>query len=320
MKKFMNLLKIESGLRLMNNFRIGLHSAILPDMNFEQVIDTLSQLGYQSVELCAWPQGKSERRYAGISHIDVDNLDSAYINHIKTYASTKSVDLACLGYYPNPLDPDQEKSQAYIKHIKKVIYFAHLLGVNRISTFIGKDKNKTIEENIESFKKVWPDIIDYAASLKVYVGIENCPMYFTKDEWPGGNNLASSPKIWREMFKIIPSKYFGLAYDPSHLNFQFMDYIKPLYEFKDRLIHIHLKDTKTDMNKFNDFGIFAPPLSYMDPKIPGKGSIDWKKFMQALKDIHYQHGIVIEIEDKDYEKSFKDVLTALKLSLKHIKQ
>ncbi len=301
----------------MSNLKIGLHSAILPDQSFEEVIDLISEMGYKSLEVCAWPQGKSERRYAGVSHVDVDNHDPKYIKHILETAKAKNIDLAVLGYYPNPLDPDKEKSDLYINHIKKVIYFSHLLGINRVSTFIGKDKSKTIEENIELFKNVWPDIIKYAESLEVYVGIENCPMYFTKDEWPGGVNLASSPAIWRQMFEIIPSKYFGLAYDPSHLSFQGMDYIKPLYEFKDRMIHIHLKDTKVDQDRLDEVGIFAYPLQYMDPKIPGKGDIDWEKFLNAVKDTNYKHHIVIEVEDKDYEDSFESVKKALELSLDH---
>lgn len=302
----------------MNKFKIGLHSAILPDQTFEEVIDICHQKGYQSVELCVWPKEKANRKYAGVSHLDVDDTSDEYISHIKAYAKSKDVEIVALGYYPNPLDPDFDKASTYINHIKKVIYFSHLLGVNRISTFIGKDKHKNVDENFNKFLKVWPDIINYAEKLNVYVGIENCPMYFTKDEWPGGNNLASSPVIWKKMFELIPSKYFGLSYDPSHLNFQFMDYIKPLYEFKDRLIHIHLKDTLVDQDKLDQVGIFAPPLDYMDPKIPGRGSIDWKKFMSVLDDIDYKHGIVIELEDKAFEDSFESVIHAIELSINHI--
>jgi sugar phosphate isomerase/epimerase len=271
-----------------------------------------------SVELCAWPKEKANRKYAGVSHLDVDNTSDAYLNHIKSYAKSKDVEIVAIGYYPNPLDPNKENAKKYIDHIKKVVFFSHKLGINKVSTFIGKDKNKTVDENFKLFMDVWPDIIAYAESLKVYVGIENCPMYFTTDEWPGGNNLASSPVIWEKMFELIPSKYFGLSYDPSHLNFQFMDYIKPLYDFKDRLVHIHLKDTLVDMDKLNQVGIFTPPLDYMDPKIPGRGSIDWSKFLNALKDINYNQGIVIEIEDRAFEDSFESVIKSIELSIGHI--
>ncbi len=302
----------------MRKFKIGLHSAILPNQTFEEVIDICHDKGYQSVELCVWPQGQSERRYAGVSHLDVENHDPAYINHVLDYAKQKDVEIVALGYYPNPLDPDQEKSEVAINHIKKVITFAHILGVNRVSTFIGKDKSKTVEENLKLFENVWPAIIAHAESLNVWVGIENCPMYFTTDEWPGGVNLASSPKIWKAMFDAIPSPYFGLSYDPSHLNFQGMDYIKPLHEFKDRIHHIHIKDTLVDLEQLDNVGIFAYPLEYMTPKIPGKGSIDWKSFLKNVASSGYDEGMVIEIEDKDYEGSFDDVLTALDLSIHHI--
>lgn len=303
----------------MNKFKIGLHSAILEHQDYDEVLDTCSSIGYQSLEVCAWPKGKGTRRYAGVSHVNVDNLDPTYIESIKNKAKQKNIDLAVLGYYPNPLDPNISDRNTYITHIKKVIKFSHLLGINRISTFIGKDKNLSIDANLELFKNVWPDIIAYAESYQVYVGIENCPMYFTKDEWPGGLNLASSPYIWRKMFELIPSKYFGLSYDPSHLSFQGMDYIKPLYEFKDRLIHIHLKDTYVDHQKLDEFGIFSYPLQYMTPKIPGHGDINWKSFIEALYNIKYQHHIVIEIEDKAFESSHDDVIQALDLSINHIK-
>lgn len=303
----------------MNKFKIGLHSAILEHQNYDEVLDTCSSIGYQSLEVCAWPEGKGTRRYAGVSHINVDNLDPEYIKSIKEKAKQKNIELAVLGYYPNPLDPNISDRNTYIKHIKKVIKFSHLLGINRISTFIGKNKNLSIEDNFDLFKEVWPEIIAYAESYQVYVGIENCPMYFTQDEWPGGLNLASAPYIWRKMFEIIPSKYFGLSYDPSHLSFQGMDYIKPLHEFKDRLIHIHLKDTRVYQEKLDEFGIFAHPLQYMTPKIPGHGDIEWNAFIKALYDIKYPHHIVIEIEDKAFESSQEDILESLKQSLNHIK-
>lgn len=318
MKKSMNLRKLESGLKSMSELKIGLHSAILPKQSYEEVIDICHQKGYRSLEVCVWPQGKSERRYAGVSHLDVDNHDPAYIKHILNYAKANDVELVALGYYPNPLDPDKEKRDTYINHIKKVIQFAHLLGINKVSTFIGKDKTKTVEDNLLIFKDIWTPIISYAESLNVWVGIENCPMYFTKDEWPGGHNLASSPKIWRQMFDLIPSSSFGLSYDPSHLNFQGMDYIKPLIDFKDRIHHVHIKDTLVDLDKLDEVGIFAYPLEFMSPKIPGKGSIDWHAFLKQLKHNHYHEGIVIEIEDRDYEETFDDVLTSLELSLDHV--
>lgn len=294
--------------------KIGLLSAILPDSTFEEVIDIASDNGYEAVELSCWPKGTSDRRYAGVTHIDVDSLTEEKVKYYLDYAKSKNIEIMAFGYYPNALDKNREKGDFYISHIKKIIKAASLFGINRISTFIGRDQYLDIEENIELFKKYWPPIIQYAEDLQVYVGIENCPMYFTENEWPGGQNLATSPAIWRRMFDIIPSDYFGLSYDPSHFHLQGMDYIKPIYEFTEKLFHIHLKDIKVYQDKIDEFGLFTHPLNYMDPKIPGKGGIDWGKFINSLKEVHYDNCACIEIEDKEYEDSFESVLKAIKES------
>lgn len=300
--------------------KLGLHSAILSDYTFEQVIDLASELGYKSVELSCWPFGKAERRYAGVTHIDTAALDEEKVRYIQDYCSRKNVEIAALGYYPNPLDPNEENRTTYIEHLKALIEASKMLGVHKISTFIGKDKQKTVEENIELFKEIWVPIIQFAAERQVWVGIENCPMYFTKDEWPGGLNLASAPYIWKQIFNIIDSEYFGLSYDPSHLYLQRMDYIKPIYDFKDKIKHIHIKDLRLYPDKINEYGIFTYPLNYMAPKIPGHGGIDWGAFSSALQDIGFGGTACIEIEDKSFEGTQENILKAVRLSFKHMSQ
>ena len=281
--------------------KLGFVSAILPELSFEEVIDYAAALKYECVEICCWPVGEAERRYAGVTHIDVDTLDEKKRDHISQYVTKKNITISALGYYPNPLDPDREKSAFYIQHIRKVIDASAKLGINRINTFTGRDKNMSVDENFELFRPVWSDIIRYAADRGVKVGIENCPMIFTRDEWPGGNNLATTPVIWRRMFEEIESDYFGLNYDPSHLLWQQMDYIKPIYEFRDKLFHVHLKDARVYPEKLDEVGIMAYPLEFHTPKLPGLGDIDWRKFFSALNDIRYEGLVCVEVEDKSYE-------------------
>ncbi|MDF2891511.1 MAG: sugar phosphate isomerase/epimerase [Clostridia bacterium] len=300
--------------------KLGLHSAILADYSFEQVIDKASEVGYKAVELACWPAGKAERRYAGVSHIDVSSLDQSKADYMNSYCAKQNIQIAVLGYYPNPLDPIEENRNAYISHIKTLILAAKTLGINKISTFIGKDKNKSVEENLELFKEIWTPIINYAEQHKVWIGIENCPMYFTKNEWPGGLNLASAPYIWRQMFSSIDSEYFGLSYDPSHLYLQRMDYIKPIYQFKEKIKHVHIKDIKIYTDKIDEYGIFTYPLNYMSPKIPGHGGIDWGAFASALQDISFTGAACVEIEDKSFENSPESILHAVNLSFKHMNQ
>lgn len=300
--------------------KLGFVSAILADLSFEEVFEFADQQGYKCVETMCWPKGKAERRYAGVTHIDLDDLNETKINYIKEFISNKNVDISALGYYPNPLDPDLSHRGIYINHIKKAIKAANLLGLHNFNTFIGRDPSKSVSESIREFKKVWPEIIKYAEDFNVKVGIENCPMYFTMDEWPAGKNLATTPKIWREMFSIIPSDYFGLNYDPSHLLWMQMDYIKPIYEFKNKIFHFHIKDVKVYRDKLNEVGVMACPLEYHSPKLPGLGDIDWSKVISALYDIRFEGCVCVEIEDRSFEDSLEDRKKALVQAKNYINQ
>jgi sugar phosphate isomerase/epimerase len=300
--------------------KLGFVSAILPELSLEELVDYAAECGYECIEVCCWPLGKADRRYAGVTHIDVETLDKTRAEEINSYLQARGIEISALGYYPNPLDPDEEKSLFYINHIRKVIDASVLLGVNRINTFIGRDKDKSVEENFETFKMVWRPLVLYAESKKVTISIENCPMIFTSDEWPGGNNLASTPAIWRQMFSEIKSKFFGLNFDPSHLLWMQMDYIAPLYEFGDKIFHVHLKDARVHRDRLNEVGIMAAPLAFHTPKLPGLGDIDWSRFISTLHDIRYTGPICVEVEDKSFEDSLDDRKYSLILCKRYLGQ
>lgn len=300
--------------------KLGFVSAILDQMSFEEMIDTAAGLGFSCVEVACWPRGKAERRYAGVSHIDVSVLTDKEAARILDYCKARKVEISSLAYYPNTMDGDPEKRAANIAHLKQVIAASHRLGVNLVTTFVGRDQTKTVEENLELFREIWPPIIQEAEALGVRIAIENCPMLFGPDQWPGGQNLASTPAIWRKLFQIVPSPNFGLNYDPSHFVWQRMDYITPLYEFKDRIFHVHFKDIKLLPDRLREVGTMAYPLEYMVPKLPGLGDVDWGKFVSALTDIGYNGCACIEIEDKAFEGSREKVLNSLKISKRYMEQ
>jgi sugar phosphate isomerase/epimerase len=299
---------------------LGFVSAILAENSFEEVIDFAAQNRFSCVEIMCWPKGKAERRYAGVTHLDVDTLDDRQVEHVQGYLQERGVYISGLGYYPNPLDADREKSDTYIGHIKKIIRAAAKLGVPVVNTFIGRDHTKSIEDNFKLFEERWPAIIQVAEEHNIKIGIENCPMLFTYDEWPGGKNLAISPAVWERMFEIIPSPLFGLNYDPSHLVFMQMDEVQPIYDFKDRLHHIHLKDVKVYRDKLNRVGILATPLEYHSPKLPGLGDVRWGEFFSALTSVRYKGPVCIEVEDKAFEYSNEAVKTAILLSRNYLSQ
>ncbi len=299
---------------------LGFVSAILSDKSFEEVIDFASENKFKCVEIMCWPKGKAERRYAGISHIDVDDLDIEKVDYIQNYLKEKNIYISGLGYYPNPLDPDKNKSKVYFDHIKKIIDAASLLGISVVNTFIGRDPSRNVEDNLNEFAKYWPEIIQHAEAAGVNIGIENCPMFFSDDEWPGGKNLATTPAIWDRMFEIIPNKNFGLNYDPSHLIWQHMDEIQPIFDYKERLHHIHLKDVKIDVVKLNRVGIMANPQEYHTPKLPGYGDVNWNKFFSALTEVGYRGPTCIEVEDRAFENSEEDIKSSILISRNFLNQ
>lgn len=300
--------------------KLGFQSAILGDMSLDEVIEFASANGFACVELMSWPPGQANRKYAGVTHIDVNSLDDNEILRIKNLLKEKNVSISGLGYYPNPLDPDKEISDFYFAHIKKVIDACAKLGIGIMNTFIGADSSKHDDENFERFKELWPPVIRYAEERNIKIGIENCPMFFTKDEWPSGNNLAHSPALWRKIFEAIPSDNFGLNYDPSHLIWQMMDYVKPIFEFRDKIFHIHIKDARVLWERINEVGILTTPLQYHTPKLPGLGDINWGKFFSALYETGYNGYACIEVEDKSFEGSLDDRKLSLIQSRNYLRQ
>ncbi len=299
---------------------LGFVSAILSNKSFEEVIDFASENKFKCVEIMCWPKGKAERRYAGVTHIDVDDLDPKKVDYILNYLKKKNIYISGLGYYPNPLDPDKDQAKVYFEHINKVIDAAALLGVSVVNTFIGRDPSRNVEDNLKAFANYWPEIIQHAEAVGINIGIENCPMFFSDDEWPGGKNLATTPAIWDRMFDIIPNKNFGLNYDPSHLIWQHMDEIQPIFDYQERLHHIHLKDVKINIEKLNRVGIMANPLEYHSPKLPGYGDVNWNKFFSALTEVGYRGPTCIEVEDRAFENSEEDIKSSILISRNFLNQ
>ncbi|NJN26152.1 MAG: sugar phosphate isomerase/epimerase [Cyclobacteriaceae bacterium] len=299
---------------------LGFVSAILAESTFEEVVEFAAAHRFKCVEMMCWPKGKAERRYAGVTHIDVDSLDERQIQHIRTFLANHKVYISGLGYYPNPLDADRQRSDFYFDHLKKVVDAAVRLQIPVVNTFIGRDPSKNLAYNLDVFAERWPELIRYAGSHGIKVAIENCPMFFSDDEWPGGKNLATTPAVWDKMFEIIPDQNFGLNYDPSHMIWQHMDEIKPIYRYHERFHHVHLKDVKLDRDKLDMVGIMANPLEYHTPKLPGFGEVRWGQFFSALSESGYRGPVCIEVEDRAFENSIQDTKNAMLISRNYLSQ
>lgn len=302
--------------------KLGFITSILDTYTYEEVIDFASAHGFECVEVASWKKEKAERRYAGVSHIDAERVlqDDSYAAHIADYAKERNVEISSLAYYPNTMDADPAKRSAAVEHLKNVILASARLGVNMVTTFIGRDQTKTVEDNLELVKEIWPDLIRTAEENGVRIAIENCPMLFGPDQWPGGQNLMTTPAVWRKIFAILDSDSLGINYDPSHFVWQMIDPIRPLYEFKDKIFHVHYKDIKLYPERLNDCGIMAYPLEFMAPKIPGLGDVDWGRYVSALTDIGYDGYSCIEVEDRAFEGSQEMIEKSLVLSQRYLRQ
>ncbi len=281
--------------------KLGFLTAALPDNTLEEAARWGADSGFQAIEIACWPYEKAARRYAGVTHIDVVNLTASKAHEIRNMLAGYGLTISSLAYYPNPLHPDADHRETVINHLKRVIAAAAMLEVPVVGTFTGKDKNKTVPQNLEDFARIWPPIVQYAKEQGVKIAIENCPMIFSYDEWPGGNNLASTPAIWRKMWEIIPDDNFGLNLDPSHLILQMIDYSRVIHEFGSKIFHVHAKDLHIDAEGLYNNGVLSQGMGWQVPRLPGLGDMDWAKFFAALTAVRYDGVVSIEHEDRVFE-------------------
>ena len=248
--------------------KLGLLTAPFPETPLEEVADWTAANGFTTIEIACWPAASGDtRRYAGTSHIDVDGISEAQAGEIVDSMNGRGLEISGLGYYPNPLNPDDDHARMVIDHLKKVIVAAGRMGVGIVNTFIGADRSLTQDENWEKATRVWPEIISCAEENGVRIAIENCPMIFSKDEWPSGHNVAYNPKIWRRMFEEF-GETIGLNFDPSHLVWLMIDMERAILEFGERFYHFQAKDVMIDYEGLYENGSLSSGMGVADPPAP----------------------------------------------------
>ena len=302
--------------------KMGFITSLFDGWTYEEMIDDVARLGIQCVEVASWPQGKAERKYGGVTHIEAERVlaDDAYARHLLDYAAEKNVDICALAYYPNNLDPDPERRRTFNDHLVACIRAAAKLGVPKVTTFIGRVTDKTFEENLEIAREVWTPILEVAEKEGILVCIENCPMYFDATNWPGGQNIMTSPANWERVFEALPSDNLGLALDPSHFVWQGIDCAGAIRAFADKIFHVHFKDIKLKPEELAWRGTMAYPLDIMEPKIPGLGDVDWADFVSQLTMVGYDGDACIEVEDAYFEGSRERLVKSVELSKRYLEQ
>jgi sugar phosphate isomerase/epimerase len=279
--------------------KLGLLTAAFPELSLDEVAAWSAANGFEMLEVACWPAGGGERRrYAGVTHIDVDSLDPGAVRDV---LDRHGLAISALAYYPNNLHPDDAHRAEVNGHLKKVVDAAARLEVPVVGTFVGNDKDRPLPENLERFRAVWPELVSYASGKGVKIAIENCPMIFSYDEWPGGTNLAWSPAIWEQMFEAIPDESFGLNLDPSHLVWLMIDYERAVYDFADRIFHVHAKDLEVRRDGLYRHGTLSSGIGWQVPRLPGLGEVRWDRFLAALYAVGYDYVVSVEHEDRRFE-------------------
>ena len=288
--------------------KLGLLTAAFPRLSLADVADWAAGNGFQALEVASWPAaGGERRRYAGVSHIDVDALDDAAARGVRELVTSRGLTISSLAYYPNPLDPDPAQREQAQAHLRKVIEAAARLEVNLVGTFIGRDQNLPPEQAFADALKQWPPLVKFAADHEVRIAIENCPMIFSTDEWPGGRNLAYSPALWRRLFEAMPGETLGLNLDPSHLVWQFIDIQRVVREFASRIYHVHAKDLEIDSDGLYENGVMSLGMGWQVPRMPGLGEVPWNRFIAALIRAGYDGVVSVEHEDRAFEGDLDQV-------------
>ena len=283
--------------------KLGLLTAPFPETSLDEVAQWTTDNGFTTIEIACWPASSGDtRRYAGTSHIDVDGISDAQASEVASDMHDKGLEISGLGYYPNPLHPDAEHSRMVIDHLKKVITAAGKMNVSVVNTFIGADRALTQDENWEKATQVWPEILSHAEDNGVRIAIENCPMIFSKDEWPSGHNVAYNPRIWRRMFEEW-GEVIGLNFDPSHLVWLMIDIESAILEFGERFYHFQAKDVMVDYEGLYENGTLSSGIGWQIPRLPGLGHVDWAAVFSSLYRAGYDGPIIIEHEDRDFEKT-----------------
>jgi len=279
--------------------KLGLLTAAFPDLTLEEVAAWSAANGFATLELACWPSGGGERRrYAGVTHVDVESFDP---DEVRATLERHALGISALAYYPNNLHPDDSHREAVNGHLRKVIDAAQRLGVDTVGTFVGNDKDRALPENLDRFRRIWPPLVHHAGERGVKIAVENCPMIFSWDEWPGGTNLAWSPAIWDEMFSAIPDETFGLNLDPSHLVWLMIDYERAVYDYAKRIFHVHAKDLEVRRDGLYRHGTFSAGMGWQVPRLPGLGEVRWSRFIAALYAVGYDNVISVEHEDRRFE-------------------
>ncbi|SDW13116.1 sugar phosphate isomerase/epimerase [Paenibacillus sp. CF384] len=195
---------------------------------------------------------------------------------------------------------DARRSDAVEATKRQMDTMAELGGNVMFMCLVPEDLTLPRSEGFAIWKDSFPEVVRHAEQRGIYIAIEG---------WPGPAphypTLGCTPEMWRAMFEAIPSKHFGLNYDPSHLVRLGIDYLRALSEFGERVNHCHGKDTELLNEELYESGVlqatFGAKYGFSEGSwrytIPGHGAVEWSKVAVRLDRLGYKGAVSIELED-----------------------
>jgi sugar phosphate isomerase/epimerase len=300
--------------------KLGFLTACLPKQDLEQIADFAVQEGFESLEVAAWPD-LGERPFIA-THINAESTDADYLTSVKAIFESRKLTLSSLAFYDNNLHPDQKSRDAINSHLIKCIDTAAVLGVETVGTFVGRDWNKPVRENLAMAKDVFAPLVKHADSKGVKIIIENCVMEgWHPDGYPG--NLAYSPELWEWMFNLG----LYLNYDPSHLVWMGIDPIEAVKPYIDRIPHAQAKDIQVNTAQRNFYGYPGKSVIRENPwdvgwwryRVPGLGDVDWRRLIDVMYEGGFDGTLSVEHEDPLWGGTEEKIKVGLQIAHKTLR-
>jgi len=300
--------------------QLGFVSAILPDLSLEEVARFAAAEGFECVELMCWPAGKAERRYAGVTHVDVARLDAGEAQRVKEIMAAAGVGISGLGYYPNPLSPDAGEAAVAREHLEKVIRAAPLLGLSQVNTFVGRDPAKSVDENWPRFLDTWRPLIRLAEDSGVRIGIENCPCSSPATNGPAARIWRPRPPFGAGCLATFPAGASASTTTPRTLSGSRSTAWSRCSNSPTGCSMYMPKTPASTAGRSTKWASWPIRSSSTAPSSPAWATWIGGRFISVLGDVGYDGPVCIEVEDRAYEGSLAARQQALRQSGGYLRQ
>lgn len=250
-------------------------------------------LGLRNIRSLAgdWPAQFAAAQKVGAAYLQVDGVPDEDAETVAGLIEESGVGVwSVTALSTDLLGPDMDASARQQENVRAAVERAVELGAPCVTVFAGRDRSKSLDDNLAVFGQVFGELADYAAERDVTLVLENCPM--TGGQPPAPRNLAYCPAHWEAMFKAVPSDGLGLELDFGHLPGLGIDAVRAVHDFGSRIRHVGMKDAHVDPEAVYRNGWIGPGIK--EHRAPGEGDIPWRQVIGALREVGYDGPLTME--------------------------